>query len=315
MNKAVVKMRDGSSTSSKPFELVFGAASSEILEEFLVDLAKENEKCMLDLSEYAGCFKETRVVEFIFLLCDQFGLDQSAKYQAAEIQERFIIQHIEELYNSLSNTDKEQERKKKWGSLQVWLSENVMLRLVTCVQLASKLSIHYNIINNNAALKFLQFLGYSYSKEDILESELIVLKTLGFQVNIRSPFTHVETLLEVLGYNDSSVPVKFLYNICLKVLDLVYLQRDPIYECLLKTAIGNSTPNELQRSNFLSVKEDFMLLAVGIIATSAFVLNCTSWSQVIEHLSCITGITMESIMEFSHVILKHALGPAMHFKS
>lgn len=34
------------------------------------------------------------------------------------------------------------------------------------------------------------------------------------------------------------------------------------------------------RAKFLVVKEDFMLLAVGIISTSAFVLNPEHWKQV-----------------------------------
>lgn len=39
------------------------------------------------------------------------------------------------------------------------------------------------------------------------------------------------------------------------------------------------------RAKFLAVKEDFMLLAVGIISTSAFVLNPEHWKQVPSFLN------------------------------
>lgn len=41
----------------------------------------------------------------------------------------------------------------------------------------------------------------------------------------------------------------------------------------------------LRRAKFLAVKEDFMLLAVGIISTSVFVLNPEHWKQVQSFLN------------------------------
>uniref|UniRef100_A0A0D9S1G7 Uncharacterized protein n=1 Tax=Chlorocebus sabaeus TaxID=60711 RepID=A0A0D9S1G7_CHLSB len=71
-----------------------------------------------------------------------------------------------------------------------------------------------------------------------------------------------------------------LHATCLTLLDLVYLLHEPIYESLLRASIENSTPSQLQGEKFISVKEDFMLLAVGIIAASAFIQNHECWSQV-----------------------------------
>ncbi|XP_072343398.1 cyclin N-terminal domain-containing protein 1 isoform X3 [Scyliorhinus torazame] len=185
---------------------------------------------------------------------------------------------------------------------------------MSCVQIASKVSFHYQIVDITMALKFLQSLGYSYKREDFLDSELLVLETLSFQVNVPSPFTHTEILLEVMGYNDPSVPVEHLHGIALKVLKFVYLMRNTIYENLLKMAIENSTPSELQRAKFLSVKEDCMLLAVGVIGTSAFILNYTPWFKVVRQLASVSGVTEESISEFSQVILRHIFPGAYHLK-
>ncbi|MGH0166431.1 UNVERIFIED_CONTAM: hypothetical protein FKN15_050791 [Acipenser sinensis] len=202
-----------------------------------------------------------------------------------------------------------------YGSVLIKLSDKFMLLVFSCVQLASKLALHCRIVDNSTAVKFLQSLGYSYNKETLLESELKILKTLNFYINIPNPLTYVETLLEVLGYNDSDVPIKYLHKISQLVLQFVYLQRNPIYHNLLVATIENSVPSEVQRVKFLSVKEDSMLLAVSVIAVSAFILNYTTWDQVLEELRCITGINGESISDFSHIILKEIMGTGTPLKS
>ncbi|XP_069763394.1 cyclin N-terminal domain-containing protein 1 isoform X2 [Narcine bancroftii] len=247
----------------------------------------------------------SRLREFVFRLCEQLGLHQVTRYQAVEILDRFMIQYIDKLYSSTCPGSDKDTEKIDWIQMQITIQEHFVLRIMSCVQIASKISFHYQIVDISMALKFLQSLGYSYKKEDLLNSELLVLKTLSFQVNVPSPFTHTEILLEVMGYNDPSVPVKPLHSISLKVLMFVYLMRNTIYENLLKIAIENSTPTELQRTKFLSVKEDCMLLAVGVIGTSAFILNYTPWCKVVQQLASISGVTEESISEFSQVILKH----------
>lgn len=63
----------------------------------------------------------------------------------------------------------------------------------------SNTSFSIQIVNNNMVLKFLQSLGLSYTTEELLESELAILKALHFQINVPVPFAYVEMLLEVLG--------------------------------------------------------------------------------------------------------------------
>lgn len=55
------------------------------------------------------------------------------------------------------------------------------------------------IVSNITVLNFLQALGYVYTKEEVLESELDILKSLNFQINLPTPLAYVEMLLEVLG--------------------------------------------------------------------------------------------------------------------
>ncbi|XP_005139927.2 cyclin N-terminal domain-containing protein 1 isoform X1 [Melopsittacus undulatus] len=288
----------------------FGRAGPEVIGDTLIRLATENEWHLRELPEGTGCFKEERIVEFIFLLAEEWRLEQPARYQAVELLERFMIKQVEQISKSSSKSVKHSEQRggSSCSSLEDQLYNTFVLRLVSCVQLASKLSLHYNRVTSDVALKFLQSLKYSYTKQELLESELTVLKTLHFQVNVSTPLAYVELLLEVLGYNGCLLPTKPLHQMCIELLDFSYLARDAIYDTLLKMAIENSTPSELQVAKFLTVKEDFMLLAVGIISTSVFVLNRGHWKQVVEHLNCITGITSQSIQDFSYAVLEQVIG-------
>ncbi|GCC38988.1 hypothetical protein chiPu_0023002, partial [Chiloscyllium punctatum] len=199
MNKVVVVNTEESQSCSKNTpELSFSAVTPEMLEEFLVDVAKENENNLLNLSQHAGCFKKTTLIEFVFLLCEQLGLHQVTGYQAVELLERFMIRYIEKLYSSTCTGSDKSTEKLGWEQLQDIIQEHFVLRIMSCVQIASKISFHYQIVNISMALKVFQSLGCSYKKEDFLESELLVLETLNFQVNVPSPFTHTEVLLEVM---------------------------------------------------------------------------------------------------------------------
>ncbi|NWI89320.1 CNTD1 protein, partial [Pitta sordida] len=273
-------------------------------------LAAENERCLRELPGHGGHFREPRIVEFIFLLSEKWHLDQSAKYQAVELLERFMTKQVEQMWESCSESVKggAQGQGSSWSSVREQIVSTSVLRVVSCVQLASKLSLHYTRVTSDTALKFLQSLKYSYTKQELLESELAVLNTLHFHINISTPLAYVELLLEVLGHNGCLFPAKPLHQVCVQLLDFCYLTRETIYNTLLKITIDNSTPSELQVAKFLTVKEDFMLLAVGTISTGVFILSPGHWEQVVEHLTCITGITPPSILELSYAVLRALVG-------
>ncbi|XP_059725013.1 cyclin N-terminal domain-containing protein 1 isoform X1 [Haemorhous mexicanus] len=288
---------------------LFSGVAPEIIEDTLIHLATENEQYLSELPEQAGCFKETRIVEFIFLLSEKWHLDQSTRYQAVELLERFLIKQVEQMCDDRGSTKgSTQGQRSSWSSVRDQITNTFVLRLVSCVQLASKLSLHYSRVTSDTALRFLQSLKYSYTKQELLESELAVLNTLHFHINVSTPLAYVELLLEVLGYNGCLLPAKPLHQMCVQLLDLCYLTRETIYDTLLKIAIENSTPSKLQIAKFLTVKEDFMLLAVGVISTGVFILSPGHWEQAVEHLNCITGITPQSILEFSYAVVRRIVG-------
>ncbi|XP_060111500.1 cyclin N-terminal domain-containing protein 1 [Heteronotia binoei] len=291
----------------QPSEPVFGMIAPELLEDVLLQMAKENERSLRQLCDKMGFFKETQIVEFVLLLSEKWSLPEFARYQAIEIFERFMLTLTQEFSFSTGAEDKESN----CVFARQQMVDTCVLRLISCIQLASKLSFHYSIVSNAVVLKFLQSMGFSYTAKDLLESELAILKALHFQINVPTPLAYTEMLLEVLGYNGCLLPTEQMHTMCRHLLALTYLLRVSIYSTLLKASIENTSPNKLQLAKFAAVKEDLMLLAVGVIGASAFLLHTEDWSRVAENLSDTTGISTQSIVEIVNAILKHSVDYAL----
>ncbi|XP_073685082.1 cyclin N-terminal domain-containing protein 1 [Garra rufa] len=284
----------------------FGEVSLDILTDILSNLNNRNKSNLENVSDLCGCLKESRIVECVFDVCEELGLNPAVGYQAIEILERFMAKYLEDLIRSqegrgASSEDTERHQELIFQTLQ----HKFFLLVFSSVQIASKLDLYSNVVNNDIAMRFLQAAGYPSSKKQLLDSEILILKTLHFNLNVPNPLTYVETLLEVLGHNEVWVPVSDLHHLCVRVLQFIYLQRKTIYSSLLISATGCSSPSQEQRAKFVSVSEDFMLLGVGVIAVSAFIHHSSSWEKVVEELTGITGISGQSIMEFACVTLMH----------
>ncbi|KAF7666206.1 hypothetical protein LDENG_00115880 [Lucifuga dentata] len=284
----------------------FREASFDILSDFLVNLNKRNKYKLNNLSKCSGQFKDTRLIEYMFLLTEEFRLDPLVGYHATELLERFMIKLLKELFTTPAPQGAAAGQPRN-NADHVFdkLKEKFPLIVFSCVQLASKVALHSNIVNNDAAVRFLMSAGLSVSKKAILDSELTILKGLEFRLNAPNPLTHVEILLEVLGHNESSVPVECLYDLCCHVLQFVSLQKTAIYESLLMVTTQCARPSREQREKFITVTEDFMLLGVGVIAVAAYIFSVSKWAQIMEEMSRITGISQKSIRDFTHVTLMH----------
>uniref|UniRef100_A0A8C9WL18 Cyclin N-terminal domain-containing protein n=1 Tax=Scleropages formosus TaxID=113540 RepID=A0A8C9WL18_SCLFO len=204
----------------------------------------------------------------------------------------------------------EGDNRSREDAVLTMLSDKFILLMFSCVQLASKLTHHLSV---SMAVAFLKSVGHSCSKGTLLESELLVLKTLDFSINFPNPLMYVETLLEVLEYNAAVAPVTHLYALSQRVLQFIFLQRTAIYNSLLVAATACQSPS--LEVNFVCVREDYMLLSVGVIAAAAFVLNLSTWEKVVQELSDVTGISPQSISDFVRVTVLHIARTEGAFKT
>uniref|UniRef100_A0A7N9AMA7 Vacuolar protein-sorting-associated protein 25 n=1 Tax=Mastacembelus armatus TaxID=205130 RepID=A0A7N9AMA7_9TELE len=187
-------------------------------------------------------------LEYIFLMTKELRLDPLTGYHATELLQRFMVKHLTDLLTTPTPQGAASDQPRSYeDAIFDKIKEKFPLIIFSCVQLASKLSLHSRIINNNTAVHFLQSVGHSVSKPILLESELMILKGLEFRLNVPNPLTYVESLLEVLGHNEPSIPVEHLYDLCHQVLQFVSLQRTSIYDTLLKAATQCGSPSREQR--------------------------------------------------------------------
>ncbi|KAK5851141.1 hypothetical protein PBY51_001957 [Eleginops maclovinus] len=291
---------------SQSIHVKFRESSFDLLTDFLVNLNKRNKDNINSLSKCSRNFKDKRLMEYIFLITKELRLDPLAGYHAIELLQRFMEKRLTDL---LATPIPQGAAANQPGSYEdavfEKLKEKFPFIVFTCVQIASKLSLHSHIIDNNTAVRFLHSVGHSVSKQALLESELMVLKGLEYKLNGTNPLTFVEILLEVLGHNEPSIPVERLHQLCQHVLQFVSLQRTAIYDSLLVTTTQCVNPRREQRHKFVTVTEDCMLLGVGVIAVATFILYNRKWEQIVGELSHITGISVRSISDFAHVTLMH----------
>lgn len=191
----------------------------------------------------------------------------------------------------------------KWEDVERRLKHQVILRAVSCIQLASKLGSHYHLVTLNRAKSFLTSCGFRYAPTSIVQSEIRVLKTLQYQVHQPTPLEYIEVLLGSLVHNNKGMPVKHLHALSLKILDIFYLRRLSIREKLENLSVPTDTAKEVDMV-MATVENDQMLLASAVITASGFILGQSKTKHISSQLSQITCIVDEDIINFASILLE-----------
>ncbi|XP_078361348.1 cyclin N-terminal domain-containing protein 1-like [Oculina patagonica] len=292
-----------------PPEPVFNMKSAclppELLEEALYVLAAENEKSMNDANGMQGFFKGGNTAEYVFLLCEEMGLPTQTRFLAIEIFDRFMAKHVCDLYE-LIRSNSETNLQKNWKEVENREKTQLPLRVMSCVQLASKLTSHYKAITPSKGQRFLNSIGHCYTLGSIVKSELRILQTLDYHILITTPLTFLETILEILGHNDSRAQVKLLHDASVKVLDIVYLKFEKIYTKLCMAATGENCIKD-GRQNLSVLTNDLMLLAVSVIGAASYIVNQATSDMVVEQLGLITQIPVDDVLDFATIIIENTL--------
>lgn len=192
----------------------------------------------------------------------------------------------------------------QWEDVEKRLKHQIILRAVSCVQLASKLGSHYHLVTLNRARSFLTSCGFRYAATSIVQSEVRVLKTLEYKVHQPTPLEYIEVLLGSLVHNSKTVPAKQLHALSLKILDLFYLRRRQIHtklEHLSSSCEEKKTPPDITMA---AVETDKMMLAAAIITAAAFILGQSQTKLISNKLSQITCIVSEDIITFASILLE-----------
>lgn len=151
--------------------------------------------------------------------------------------------HLREIHEAIKKNSC-----KDWKPIIKKIQDQIILRSLTCVQIANKFSNGKSIIKLSDIRDQLAELGYKFSFESILNSELRVLKYLDYRLNIITPYNVVETLLEILGHNLKNSEPKALYIVAIRLLESFYFAKEKIYEKLYESITGKDyNQNQIER--------------------------------------------------------------------
>lgn len=271
-----------------------------LLQDWLITLAKRNINEIRNARYEQNYFKQGPAAAFLFLVCDRLRLPYQVKFFAVELFNRFMHRHIEELREYIfACTLSPSNKRMYWSRIMMRVQSQLVLRVVTCCQIASKVNSHYKVVTVALARRFLLTLGHNYAPKSILQSEIRVLKTLGFRVTFESPLDYVEMLLQVLAHNTRSIdlPVRTYQSVSIKILTVLYLHSNHFYANMLRMSSQPVEASEFrQRMN--EIKADKLLMGAAVVAASAYITDHQHVDLVIQHLHRMTKVKKEDIVNF-----------------
>ncbi|VDM39565.1 unnamed protein product [Toxocara canis] len=279
-------------------------------EDWLCVLAAENVQRISDAVEWDHTFLTTAAVEYIFTVCVRLRLPQEVKYSAALIFNDFMLTHVDDLYQIVHESGHPNGSKQiEWERVETNLSRQTTLRILSAIQIASKLHSFHDSLSRRMVKLCLKTLGYAYTEDSVMRSEVRILKSLDWKVSCRHiPLVYAETLLKML---ERRLTEKFnaatYWQFTLLCMDCVFMFWDDILKRMLINVLG-SAANNFPKSRLCRVRADWMLLGAGVIAAAASCADGVVMAdQVIVQLHEICGTPQDDITDMCVAILEFVI--------
>uniref|UniRef100_A0AC34FBY1 Uncharacterized protein n=1 Tax=Panagrolaimus sp. ES5 TaxID=591445 RepID=A0AC34FBY1_9BILA len=198
------------------------------------------------------------------------------------------------LWDAVAKLNRSNKAKFKiWAKVEATLSRQLTLRIVTAIQIASKLHSFHESLTHTDVRKCLQALGFPYTVEAIHKSEVRMLKTLNFKVNSRrNPALYMVNFLKMLLRRKPELGehINGLYRYCIFWLDYSFINRNTVFTTILTIVHGSNIVN-ISKDALARVQADYSLLACSVIIAA---LVCLAGPQLAESviiaaLVCLAG--------------------------
>ncbi|VDP03091.1 unnamed protein product [Soboliphyme baturini] len=129
--------------TDSPDFLAHSAIAADSLMDFQFILTTENSERLKKCNRNQGLFIQKRCVEFLFNACHQLHLTSHVRYTASLIFDSFLIEHVNSLWQYvLDNCEDKKIAKLEWQNLEDKIASQMTLRVLSCIQIASKLHSH-----------------------------------------------------------------------------------------------------------------------------------------------------------------------------
>uniref|UniRef100_A0A915BGW3 Cyclin N-terminal domain-containing protein n=1 Tax=Parascaris univalens TaxID=6257 RepID=A0A915BGW3_PARUN len=282
---------------SPNFDDSHNSLSEDMYEDWLCILAAENIQRIHDAVEWDHVFLTSATVQYIFTVCVRLRLPHEVKYLAALIYNDFMLAHVEDLYKICYESNVSNEQKmREWKQIESNLSRQTTLRILSAIQIASKLHSFHDSLSRKLVRFCLRTLGYAYTEDSIIHSEIRVLTSIDWKLSFRqTPLVYAETLLKMLERRSlMQFDTATYWQFVLLSMDCVFMFWDDILNRLLINILGSAGYN-FPRYQFCRVRADWMLLGASIVAAAAAcadgaMIADQSCTRSAEHLWMISRI-------------------------
>ncbi|KAI1720649.1 cyclin N-terminal domain-containing protein 1-like [Ditylenchus destructor] len=246
-------------------------------------LVQENRDRVENISDVFRIFVQPPIVQYVFTICLRLRMSHEVKYLALGIFNEFMVAHISTLYSVVINliNKSDEEKQREWEKIESNVSRQLPLRVLSCVQIASKIISHNQALCNKSVRRCLQSLGQSYTEEAVRKSEVRILSTIDFSADVRqNPVSYVESVLHILLFtkNDPKIEVRPLWDYSIIILDCIYLQQDEVYQGILIRVHGIEASN-LNRDRIIRLQGDYMLLAGAVVMTACICVHGMDFAE------------------------------------
>merc|ERR1711872_626824 len=147
-------------------------AMSDYLQSHYENELRENQRTVKEVSFERYAFRTEAMVELVFCYCRAFGFDAQTRILALEIFDHFFPKYLEETRSKCEETNQ------CWDSIFANIMKQIPLRILSCIQLASKLHGNKNRVQPEQILALLSHGKDTYRLETVVISEIRVFKTL-----------------------------------------------------------------------------------------------------------------------------------------
>lgn len=253
-------------------------------------LLLENRQEKRQAHAYQSMLNIESAMAMIQLAAEMFHLSSHVRYIAIDLFQRFMLGHIDSLLaHVMSTTTEGRQRSRLLKLLEKRVTEQAALRTITCVMIASKLVTHKQGLTVRSAQKFLKCMEINFHSASIVRSERRILEQLDSRCYQNSSMlAFIGVVISVVGlwegdgtnFTDNikrstikPVLAEPLFEMSLNLLDMVYLNREKVYQDLYTSLTGLPAIPDKHRAAFSHVMADRILLAASVVASAAFILG------------------------------------------
>uniref|UniRef100_A0A915LXT8 Uncharacterized protein n=1 Tax=Meloidogyne javanica TaxID=6303 RepID=A0A915LXT8_MELJA len=249
----------------------------DLISDWISLLLAENRERVENVDDTFKCFVNPKSVEYLFTVCLRLQLPPDVKYIALEIYNKFMTLHTTSLYEAI-NSQKSlsvMQKEEKWEQIFTTVSRQVALRILSSVQIASKLHSYSMGLTIDRVRYCLQLLGYAYTEQSIRKSEVRVLMAIGWCANVmQTPVTYIETFLHTIYRLNCHLEMntRALWDYSLLIMDCIFLHSEEFYQRVAIVAHGNNA-QYVPMKRLGRIEADYVLLASGVIVAACICVH------------------------------------------